>query len=150
MEYKSPGKCQKTEQNLFDSLGEAIQNEVIFDSTCGNALVCSGMKLLSTNMILNHLNFKHFLLGQVISAAPSSQTVDDESDLGVIDNIVKKIQEVKEQIKCAINVIGKVVRGSDLEKKYVEFKTAVNTVLNDNLKACGQARGIKDKVRYVE
>lgn len=70
--------------------------------------------------------------------------------MSIVDDIVKKLEKLKEEVKCAINVIGKAVSGTDLEKKYVEFKVAINTVLKKDLKACAQARGIKDKVRYVE
>lgn len=69
--------------------------------------------------------------------------------MSVIDDIAKQLEKLKVQMKCAVNVIGKVVSGSDLEKKYVEFKAAINAVLTKDLKKCVQARGIKDKVRYV-
>ena len=68
--------------------------------------------------------------------------------MSIVDDIAKKLEELKKQIKCAINVIGKVVSGSDLEKKYLEFKAAVNAVLTKDVKECGQAQGLKEKLRY--
>lgn len=80
---------------------------------------------------------------QVVSAAPPS-TIEDEA-LSIVD-ITKKL---KEKIVCAIDVIGNVAKGSDLEKKYVEFKAAINAVLTKDLKGCVQAEGVKGKLRYV-
>lgn len=45
-------------------------------------------------------------------------------------------------------MIEKVVGGSDLEKKYHEFKAAISTVLTSELKDCAQLQGVKDKFRY--
>lgn len=82
-------------------------------------------------------------------SAASSPTIDDESTLGIVDDITNKLEELKNQIKCAINVIGKVVGGSDLEKKYVEFKAAFKAILTKDVKKCAQVRGVKDKFRYT-
>lgn len=46
-------------------------------------------------------------------------------------------------------VTGNVAKGSELEKKYLEFQAAVNTVLTKDLKGCAQAEGVRGKLRQV-
>lgn len=84
-----------------------------------------------------------------MSAAPPS-TIDDESTLGVVDDIEKKLEKLKEKVVCAVAVIENVAKGSELEKKYLEFKEAVTDVLISDLIGCIQdVEGVREKLRFV-
>lgn len=69
--------------------------------------------------------------------------------MGIVGDIAKKLEKLREQFKCVINVINKAANGTDLEKKYVEFKAAVNAVFTNDLKRCAQSSGLRNKFKYV-
>lgn len=69
--------------------------------------------------------------------------------MSIVGDIAKKFEKLKEQIQCVINVIGKRTAGTDLEKKYVEFKAAVKAVLTQDIRTCAQTNGVRAKIRYV-
>lgn len=113
-------------------------------------MLCIGKNhLYWTKQLRKKTNFHWYFQIQVVSGAPPPSTIDDESTLSIIDEITKKLEKLKEKVVCAVAVTGNVAKGSDLEKKYLEFQAAVNTVLTKDLKECAQAEGVRGKLRQV-
>lgn len=87
-----------------------------------------------------------------MSAAPSSMNDDDSmlidvDDFSVVDDINNVIQNLLEKVKCSISVIGQVINETDLKKDYVEYKSAVEIILKNDLKKCAELDGLESKLK---
>lgn len=66
---------------------------------------------------------------------------------GVVDDINKAIQDLLQKIKCSVSVIGQVVGETDFKKDYVEYKSAIEIILKNDLKKCVQVDGLQSKFK---
>lgn len=83
-----------------------------------------------------------------MSAAPSTSPNAAFEDLtfNVLDKIKQKVQEVKDKIKCARDVIEKEVADSELKADFEQYKSTVDKLLGD-LKNCSSEENKLDVVK---
>lgn len=86
-----------------------------------------------------------------MSAAPSSISEDamliDVDDFGVVEDIQEAIQNIIEKVKCSVSVIGQVIQDSDLKQDYLEYKSAVENVLQNDLPKCAELDSVESKLK---
>lgn len=86
-----------------------------------------------------------------MSAAPSSISEDamliDVDDFGVVEDIQEAIQNIIEKVKCSVSVIGQVIQDSDLKQDYLEYKSAVENVLQNDLPKCAELDSVQSKLK---
>lgn len=86
-----------------------------------------------------------------MSAAPSSINEDsmliDVDNFGVIGDFNEAIQSILEKVKCSVPVIGRVIQESDLKEDYLEYKSAVENILKNDLPKCAQLDSVESKLK---
>lgn len=81
-----------------------------------------------------------------MSAAPDSMMIDVD-DFSTVDSINKAIQDLLEKVKCSVAVVGQVIGETDLKKDYVAYKSAVETILKNDLKKCAEHDGLESRLQ---
>lgn len=84
-----------------------------------------------------------------MSAAPSSINEDAMliDEFGVVEDIQEAIQNILEKVKCSVSVIGQVIQESDLKEDYLEYKSAVESILQNDLPKCAQLESVESKLK---
>lgn len=62
------------------------------------------------------------------------------------DAVTKIIQFAIEKLKCSLNSIKELIHDADFKQVYVEFKSAVENILQNDLKKCAETEGLQEKL----
>jgi len=91
------------------------------------------------------------LCAVAVSAAPSSiddgLMLIDVDEFGVVEDINAAIQGLLEKVKCSVSVIGQVLQETDLKTDYLEYKSAVESILKGDLQKCAELEGLESKLK---
>lgn len=70
---------------------------------------------------------------------------DDIVYFTALDIVTKVIQTINNKVKCSLDSISELINDAELKEEFEVFKSAVNGILQNDLKECADIEGIRQK-----
>lgn len=71
---------------------------------------------------------------------------DDVLYFDLADAVTEIIQASIQKLRCSLNTIEELVHTAELKKAYEELKSAMDNILQIDLKKCAETEGLQEKL----